>query len=104
MSDYVYVGAVDPASVRTNVVPSDAIPDLAVVTGASYSVSRYSTGQIETWSAEIVSQSSTALQARHGLTADDTAYTDRLRMVLILETPGGPVHCRPFVFRVRPVA
>jgi hypothetical protein len=100
--DYVSVGAVAPNAVRADVVPSDAIPDLTAVLSVTFEVRRWSTGSIETWPGEILSQSSTTMQVGHEFDGTETAYADRLRITPKFTTAGGVVSGRPFTLRIVP--
>jgi len=104
LPDYVYAEAADPETIFVDVVPSDTVPDLSVVTAASFSVTTPGRQRV-TWAASIIAQTSTLLSLAHVFAANgaDVPRAGNYTIVVLLTTPDGVRRTEPKGLRVKPV-
>ena len=99
---YVYQGASDPDALVIDITPSEALPDLTVVTGGH--IDAYSRdGSEQEWDFTIVAQTADLLTIQHTFDAAgaEVAQPGRYRLVVYLDLPVGGRRCVPMILEVR---
>jgi hypothetical protein len=100
---YVYTNPQPPETLTVNVSQGASGLDLSTVTGVSFSVRYPDTTADVTWTASIVSQTSTLLTARHTFNnsvAGEAVIPGTYRVMVALDIPGGTKRAGPTFFEV----
>jgi len=100
---YVYSNPQPPETLTVNVTPGAGGLNLSTVTGVSFSVRTPDTNADVTWTAGIISQTATTLQARHTFnsgTSGEAVTPGTYRVMVLLAVPGGTKRAGPAFFDV----
>ena len=109
LPDFVYAGASSPEAYRHTCTPSETVPDLSVVTGASLEVTRPN-GTVVTWAVQwpALVHTTGVLTIVHVYAADGSdvpaANVGGHTIVAKLTIAGGTRRTVPKVLRVLPIA
>lgn len=106
MRNYLYQGAVAPASIAVAIVPGEVFADLSTVTSAELLIRRGRDGSEETLTdVNIEEQSAARLLLRHTCpTPTHFPDPDWIRVVPRLLTAGGAYRCAPRYLQIRRVS
>lgn len=99
----IHAGEVAPQVIEINVLPSDLLPSLSVVTSIALAVEKpNSQGQrVEVaWAVTLSNQTATTLRGTHLFQAGDLDVPGEYSAVLEMTTPAGVVRAEPSQFLV----
>ncbi len=99
LSASVVQGTVDPQALVIDVIPSDKIPDLSVITAADLEV-HSPDGTTATWTCTITSKTALLLVLTHPYIASDTARLVSFRILARVTIPAGVVRARTCILAV----
>lgn len=93
MTDFIYQGAVSPASYRLNVTPGTSGIDLTTIASAVFKVRRRSDDSTATWTAVLSAQTTSTLTLTYVFIAGDTDVvgTYEIYALLTIAAAGGTV-------------
>lgn len=105
MATFAYEDAVDPAALRIDVSPSNALPSLAGVTSAEIRVLSRPGGGTPTWSATLSNQTATTLQLTHVFASSnaDVPTPGEYRLLPVLFVGANQYRCVPVTLLVKPL-
>lgn len=90
-----------PYALVLDLVPSDKLPDLSVVTAADLEVHR-GNGTTETWDCTMSSQTATTLTLTHTwASGENDTPGEQMRIYARLTTPDGVIVVRPILVNVQ---